>query len=440
MNATTAVTALLLPRWVLTMARGAELLDEHAVVLAGDRIADILPVHDARARYPDLPETILPTHVLMPGLVNTHTHAAMTLMRGLADDLPLMRWLEDHIWPAERTHATAEFVHDGTVLAAAESLLGGVTCLNDMYFFPEQAAAAALETGIRMALGIIVIEFPTRYASDPQDYLDRGLAMRDRHRHDARLSFCMAPHAPYTVSDPTFERVAVLAEQLDLPIHLHLHETEGEIQQSLAQYGCRPIERLSRLGFLGPRLIAVHAVHLVEEEIAAFAHHGCSMVHCPSSNLKLASGIAPVGELLGAGVNVALGTDGAASNNRLDMFEEMRLAALLAKGATGDAAALPAERALAMATIDGARALGLEDRIGSIEAGKQADLIAVDLDAIDLAPCFHPLSHLVYAASRRDVSHVWVGGECLVADRELTRLDVDQLRRQVGSWRARLSG
>jgi 5-methylthioadenosine/S-adenosylhomocysteine deaminase len=264
--------------------------------------------------------------------------------------------------------------------------------------------------------------------------------MRDRHRHDARLSFCMAPHAPYTVSDPTFERVAVLAEQLDLPIHLHLHETEGEIQQSLAQYGCRPIERLSRLGFLGPRLIAVHAVHLVEEEIAAFAHHGCSMVHCPSSNLKLASGIAPVGELLGAGVNVALGTDGAASNNRLDMFEEMRLAALLAKGATGDAAALPAERALAMATIDGARALGLEDRIGSIEAGKQADLIAVDLDAIDLAPCFHPLSHLVYAASRRDVSHVWVGGECLVADRELTRLDVDQLRRQVGSWRARLSG
>ncbi len=438
MAAMTTPTALIAPRWILTMADGAGPLENHAVVLAGDRIQAVLPLPEAQALHPGLPCTALPTHAVMPGLVNTHTHAAMTLMRGLADDLPLMRWLEDHIWPAERTHATAEFVKDGTTLAIAESLLGGVTCLNDMYFFPEEAAAAALETGMRMALGIIVIEFPTRYASDPQDYLDRGLAMRDRHKHDARLSFCLAPHAPYTVSDPTFERVAMLAEQLDLPIHLHLHETEAEIQQSVAQYGCRPIERLSRLGFLGPRLMAVHAVHLLEEEIRSLAHFGCTMVHCPSSNLKLASGFAPVGELLAAGVNVALGTDGAASNNRLDMFEEMRLAAFLAKATTGDAAALPAEAALRMATICGARALGLDDRIGSLEPGKQADIIAVDLDAIDLVPCYHPASHLVYAAGRRDVSHVWIGGEPLVRNGELVRLHVDQLRSRVQGWHTQL--
>ena len=434
-----ADTQILRARWVAPVAPEGAVLQDHAVVVEDDVIAALLPIEDAQRRYPHARVVDLDQHILIPGLVNTHTHAAMTLMRGIADDLPLMRWLEEHIWPAEAKHVSPEFVHDGTLLAIAESLRGGVTCFNDMYFFPEVAAQAAVETGMRMSVGMIVIEFPTRYAADPQDYLAKGLAMRDALKREPRLSFCLAPHAPYTVNDQTFERVMVLAEQLDVPVHLHLHETTGEIQQSLALHMKRPMERMERLGVLSARLIAVHAVHLLDEEIKALARNGCSIAHCPSSNLKLASGIAPVAECLDAGVNVSLGTDGAASNNRLDMFEEMRLAALLAKAASGKADILPAHRALKMATLDGARALGLDRRIGSIEPGKQADLVAVNLSALELSPCFDPLSHLVYAASRQDVSHAWVDGELLLSDSRLTRIDTEQLRYRVERWRTALS-
>ncbi|MBK8019013.1 MAG: TRZ/ATZ family hydrolase [Betaproteobacteria bacterium] len=433
-----ADTQILRARWIAPVAPEEAVLHDHAVVVEGDGIAALLPLQDAQRRYPHARVVDLDEHILIPGLVNAHTHAAMTLMRGIADDLPLMRWLEEHIWPAEAKHVSPEFVHDGTLLAIAESLRGGVTCFNDMYFFPEVAAQAAVETGMRMSVGMIVIEFPTRYAADPQDYLAKGLAMRDALKREPRLSFCLAPHAPYTVNDQTFERVMVLAEQLDVPVHLHLHETIGEIQQSLALHMKRPIERMERLGVLSPRLIAVHAVHLLDEEIKALARNGCSIAHCPSSNLKLASGIAPVAECLDAGVNVSLGTDGAASNNRLDMFEEMRLAALLAKAASGKADVLPAHRALKMATLDGARALGLDRRIGSIEPGKQADLVAVNLSALELSPCFDPLSHLVYAASRQDVSHAWVDGQLLLSDGRLTRMDTEQLRNRVERWRTAL--
>ena len=433
-----ADTQILRARWIAPVAPEEAVLHDHAVVVEGDGIAALLPLQDAQRRYPHARVVDLGEHILIPGLVNAHTHAAMTLMRGIADDLPLMRWLEEHIWPAEAKHVSPEFVHDGTLLAIAESLRGGVTCFNDMYFFPEVAAQAAVETGMRMSVGMIVIEFPTRYAADPQDYLAKGLAMRDALKREPRLSFCLAPHAPYTVNDQTFERVMVLAEQLDVPVHLHLHETIGEIQQSLALHMKRPIERMERLGVLSPRLIAVHAVHLLDEEIKALARNGCSIAHCPTSNLKLASGIAPVAECLDAGVNVSLGTDGAASNNRLDMFEEMRLAALLAKAASGKADVLPAHRALKMATLDGARALGLDRRIGSIEPGKQADLVAVNLSALELSPCFDPLSHLVYAASRQNVSHAWVDGQLLLSDGRLTRMDTEQLRNRVERWRTAL--
>jgi 5-methylthioadenosine/S-adenosylhomocysteine deaminase len=377
--------------------------------------------------------------VLIPGLVNLHTHAAMTLLRGLADDLPLMEWLKDHVWPAEAKHVSAEFVYDGTLLACAEMLRGGVTCFNEMYFFPEAAARAALDCGMRAALGIIAFEFPTSYASDANDYIAKGLAARDELREEPLLSFCMAPHAPYTVSDKTFERIVTIAEELDLPIHTHLHETQAEIEESLAQHKARPLARLGALGMLSPRLIAVHAVHLTEGEIEALAHHGASVAHCPSSNLKLASGFAPVAAMMARGVNVGLGTDGAASNNRLDLLEEMRSAALLAKAVANDAQAMPAHQALAAATLNGARALGLEASIGSLVPGKLADLCALSFGEPELAPCYDPASHLVYSAGRAQVSHVWVAGEIRVENGKLVGFENRGLNNRVLLWQNKLA-
>jgi 5-methylthioadenosine/S-adenosylhomocysteine deaminase len=370
----------------------------------------------AGIQFADYERVDLPEHVLIPGLVNAHTHAAMALLRGFADDLPLMRWLEERVWPAELRHLSPRFVRDGTALACAEMLRGGITCFGDMYFFPEAALEAALEAGMRAALGLVVIDLPTPYASDPADYLRKGLAVRDRHREQPLASFCLAPHAPYTLSDATLRQVATLAAELDLPLHMHVHETAEEIERSLAQHGVRPLERLRRLGLVEPALMAVHAVHLDEHEIALLARHGCSVAHCPSSNLKLASGFAPVHSMLESRINLALGTDGAASNNRLDLFTEMRTAALLAKGVARNPAAMPAHAALRAATLGGARALGLGARIGSIEPGKSADLAAVALRAPELAPCYDPVSNLVYAAGREHVTHVWVGGELRVRD------------------------
>ena len=363
----------------------------------------------------------------------------MTLMRGLADDLPLMRWLEEHIWPAETRHLSPEFVHDGTALACAEMLKGGITCFNDMYFFPAAALEAAQAAGMRVALGLIVVDLPTAYASDPADYLRKGFELRDRAREDPLVSFCLAPHAPYTVSDPTFREIAKFAAELDLPVHVHVHETEHEIERSVAEHGVRPLERLNQLGLLGPGLIAVHAVHLEGHEIQLLARHGCSVAHCPSSNLKLASGFAPIEKLRKAGVNLCLGTDGAASNNRLDLFGEMRTAALLAKAVANDAAALPAHDALSAATLGGARALGLGSRIGSIRPGKRADLVAVALQGVELEPCYDPVSHLVYAAGREHVTHVWVDGEQRLADGMLKNPSTS-LHSRWQIWQNRLKG
>jgi 5-methylthioadenosine/S-adenosylhomocysteine deaminase len=355
-----------------------------------------------------------------------------------------MAWLADHIWPAEKIHVSEAFVRDGTLLAAAEMLAGGVTACNDMYFFPQAAGEAFLQAGMRAALGMIVLEFPSAYATDADDYLAKGLAMRDELKDEPLLSFTFAPHAPYTISDATFGRINTLTEQLGLPIHIHIHETADEISDSLKQYGLRPLERLARLGLLGPNFIGVHAVHLDAAEIGLLAQHGCHVAHCPSSNLKLASGIAPVARLLDAGVNLGFGTDGAASNNRLDLFAEMRLAALLAKGASGDAAVLPAAAALKAATLDAARALNLDDRIGSIAAGKRADLVAVDLHALSSQPVFDPVSHLVYVAGREHVTHVWVDGKLKLNERRLVdlgqnNLNIDDLTARAAYWRTKLA-
>jgi 5-methylthioadenosine/S-adenosylhomocysteine deaminase len=362
----------------------------------------------------------------------------MSLLRGIADDLPLMDWLKTRIWPAEAKHISAAFVRDGTLLACAEMLRGGVTCFNDMYFYPEAAAEASRSLGMRTVLGMVVIEFPTAYAVDADDYLAKGLAVRDRLRGEPLLSFCMAPHAPYTVADKTFERIATLAAQLDLPIHLHVHETREEIEQSLAQHGERPLARLHRLDLLGPNLIGVHAVHLDEGDMSLLAENNCSLAHCPTSNMKLASGIAPVAQLSKRGIRVGLGTDGAASNNRLDLFQEMRHAGLLAKVASADASVLDAHTLLRMATLNGAAALGLDSRVGSILPGKAADLCAIRLDSVETSPCFCPASHLIYAAGREHVSHVWVDGIQQVENGVLPRCDTGQLLDAVNLWQNKL--
>ncbi len=428
------IDLLIEPRWTIPIEPAGVVLERHALAVDQGRIVALLPSDDAHARYAPRQYMKMAEHVLLPGLVNLHTHAAMALMRGYADDLPLKDWLQEKIWPAEAKHVSPDFVHDGTLLACAEMLRGGVTCCNDMYFHPQAAAAAALRLGMRIAIGITVIEFPTGYAADAEDYLTKGLAARDQLRDESLISFCLAPHAPYTVADKTFERVATLAAQLDLPIHIHIHETQHEIAESLQQHGMRPLERLRRLGLLDPRLIAVHAVHLDADEIGLLGEHGCSVAHCPTSNMKLASGIAPVAEMLAAGLRVGLGSDGAASNNRLDLFREMRHAALLAKTASGDATVANAHQVLRMATLNGAAALGLDARIGSLATGKQADLCAVRLDDWQLQPCYEPASHLVYAAGREHVSHVWTDGKLRIYDGMLMNLDPPELLDITRMW------
>lgn len=420
------------------MAADFAVLEHHAVVVNAGLIVALLPSAEAKRHFKASEHLNLGEQVLMPGLVNAHTHAAMSLMRGMADDVALMPWLEAHIWPAEQALLSPQFVQDGSLLACAEMLSGGITCFNDMYFFPQATAAAASQAGMRANLGLLVLDFPSAYASDADDYLQKGFDAHDTWRNNPLISSSIAPHAPYTVSDSSLEKVMTYAEQLGLGLHTHLHETKDEIARSESQYGMRPIARLAKLGILGPDFLAAHGVHLLDYEIDMLAAYGCHIAHCPSSNLKLASGIAPVADLLAKGVNVALGTDGAASNNRLDMFTEIRLAALLAKGVTGDATALPAQQALAMATINGAKALGLDDKIGSIEVGKYADLTAVRMDEILLAPYYDPVSHLVYCCGREQVSHTWVAGELRYCNGVYANIEPNELKDIVNTWQVKI--
>jgi 5-methylthioadenosine/S-adenosylhomocysteine deaminase len=413
------IDSLLECRWVAPVRPRDAILIDHAIAIHGGKIVALLPIEEAREQFEARAHVQLSNHLVTPGLINAHTHAAMVLLRGVGDDLPLGRWLNERIWPLEGALVSEQFVYDGTRLAALEMLRAGTTCCSDMYFYPEQSARALREVGMRAVVGIIAIEFPTVYASDAEDYLRKGLAARDLFRDDPLVSFTLAPHAPYTVADNTLKHMAVLAEELDLSLHMHVHETAFEVTESLGKHGVRPLARLDRLGLVSERLIAVHAVHLDDAEIALLAQRGATVAHCPSSNLKLASGIARVADLLAHGVNLAIGTDGAASNNRLDLLAEGRLAALLAKGASGDAAAAPAAAVLEAWTLGAARALGLAGHIGSIEAGKEADLVAFDLRDAETQPCFDPLSHLVYALGREQVSEVWVAGAHVVKKRQV---------------------
>jgi len=425
-------------QWVLPADPQDRVLTDHALAIADGRILALAPGAEADTAIQARQTLHLPGHVLIPGLINAHTHSPMTLMRGLADDLPLMTWLNDHIWPAERRWVDPDFVAAGTRLAVLEMLRSGTTCFNDMYFHPEVTATVAAEAGMRAMVGMIVLDFPTGFAEDADDYLRKGLQLHEHFRNHGLICTAFAPHSPYAVSDAPLSRVRTLADELEVQVHIHLQETHDEVVQSLRDHGERPLARLDRLGLVGPGLIAVHMTQVEEAEIARLAEAGAHVVHCPQSNLKLASGFCPVARLLGAGVNVALGTDGAASNNDLDMLGELRAAALLGKGVAGSASAVPARAALRMATIDAARALGLDQETGSLEPGKAADLVALDLGDPDTQPVYQPLSQLVYAASRCQVRHVWVAGRQLVRDGIALTLDRDAIVNQARAWGARI--
>lgn len=433
------IDSLIHASWVIPVEPKGVVLKNHSIVIQDGHILDILPSSEAESKYKAEHHVDRTGHALIPGLINAHTHAAMSLMRGLADDLPLMSWLNDHIWPAEGKWVGIDFVRDGTRLAMAEMLRSGTTCFNDMYFFPDEVARQAEHVGIRAVVGLIVIDFPTAWAQDSEEYINKGISLNDEVKHSPLVRTAFAPHGPYTVSDSPLQKVVMYAEELDIPIHMHIHETADEVNGSLEQYGKRPLARLDELGLLGPRLLAVHMTQLEENEIARIAETNSSVVHCPESNLKLASGFCPVQKLLDAGINVALGTDGAASNNDLDMFGEMRTAALLAKGVAGDASALPAFTALEMATINGARALGLEDICGSLTVGKAADIVAVNMDDLETQPLYHAISQLVYATGRDKVNDVWVAGRHLLKERQFTTLDEASIQQSARQWREKIA-
>ena len=348
-------------------------------------------------------------------------------------------WLNDYIWPAEQRWVNESYVRDGTQLALCEMVRGGTTCINDMYFHPDVTARTIAGFGLRARVGIIVLDLPTAWAGDAGEYLSKGLALRDEYRGHPTIGFCFAPHSPYAVDADTLRRIGTLSDQLDEPVHTHVQETRAEVQASLAEHGRRPLERLREFGLVTPALQAVHMTQIEDEDVRLMADAGAHVIHCPHSNLKLASGFCPVGKLLDRGINVALGTDGAASNNGLDMLAEMRSAALLGKCVAGSAASVSAGQVLEMATLGGARALGWADEIGSISVGKWADLVCVDLSHASTAPVYDPLSTLVYAASREQVSDVWVGGRALVGDGELLAADENAIVAKAARWAANIA-
>jgi len=435
----TEIDLLIHCRWIIPIVPENQILENCSLAVDGEKIIGIYPQAEAKKRFEAVKTETLDNHVLMPGLVNAHGHSAMSLLRGYADDLALRPWLEKHIWPAEARHVSEEFVGDGTRLAMAEMIASGTTCFADMYFFDEAIAEAVRDAGMRCQIGFTVLDFPTAYGKGADDYIHKGLRLNDKYSGHPLINVACAPHAPYSVSDSAMQIISTYANELDLPIHIHCHETAGEVSESIDQYGCRPMQRLRDLGLLLPQTQLVHMTQINHEDIQMVQDHNCHVVHCPESNLKLASGFCPVGQLMDAGINVALGTDGAASNNDLDLFGELKTAALLAKAVSGDPCALNAHAALRMATINGAKALGWDHEIGSLESGKSADIIAVKMDSIPQQPLYNPESQLVYTNVGHRVSHSWVAGKPLMAESELLTLNRQSLIQTACDWRNKIS-
>ena len=425
-------------RWIIPVVPEQRTLENCTLIVNQGKIVDILPHAEFKRRYSPSRHLELNTHALIPGLINAHGHASMSLLRGYADDYPLQTWLEEHIWPAEQQWVDETFVRDGTELAIAEMLLSGTSCFADMYFFPETTAEVAHQSGIRAQIAFPILQFPTAWASGPDEYIEKGLKLRDNYRSHERIQIAFGPHAPYTVDDETFVKVATLSEELQAPVHIHLHETAFEVESAISENQQRPIDRLAELGVLSPLTQCVHMTQVSDSDIEKLKHTGAHVIHCPNSNLKLASGLCPTQALIDAEINVAIGTDGAASNNNLNMLEELKQAALLGKLASNDASAINASKALELATLGGARALGIDDKTGSLEIGKAADICAIDFNDISVQPIHNPLSHLVYANRGLNVSHLWVDGNLLVENRELATLNIQRIRERAKSWQDKL--
>jgi 5-methylthioadenosine/S-adenosylhomocysteine deaminase len=426
-------------RWIIPVVPENRVLENCALAIDKGRIIALLPSDEADRRFIASEIISLGSHVLIPGLVNGHGHAAMSLLRGYADDQPLHTWLNDHIWPTESRWVGEEFVRDGTQLAMAEMIKTGTTCFADMYFFPEQAAQVCLDAKMRSQISFPIFDFATSWGLGADDYFNKGLTLHDSLRANDLVSIAFGPHAPYTVSDEPLHKIAVLAQEMDMPVQIHLHETAYEVEESLKLYSKRPSQRLMELGLLSPLTQCVHMTQIIAEDIVLLQQTGAHVVHCPESNLKLASGFCPVDKLMKAGINVALGTDGAASNNDLDLFSELKTAALLAKAVAGDAAALDAHTALRMATLNGAKALGMDEKIGSLEAGKFADVTAIDLSGLGTQPLYNPASQLVYTHSGQGVTHVWIQGKAVLLNRQLQTLDEREILGKANWWRKQIA-
>ena len=428
------VDSIIQARWLIPMTDKELILENHSLIIQQNMIREILPNEEAEKYFQSSNTYLLDQHIVIPGLINSHGHAAMNLFRGFADDIPLKSWLEDKIWPAEGRWVSEEFVSDGAELAIAEMLLSGTTTFTDMYFFPDHVAKVAIKNNIRAHLASPVLDFPTVWAQNSEEYIHKAMELHDNYKNNEHIYVGFGPHAPYTVSDEPLRKIATLANELDITIQMHVHETAHEVEESVSNSDKRPLARLQELGLLTPNLQCVHMTQLIEDEIHMLADSGASVVHCPASNLKLASGFCPTANLLDADINVAIGTDGGASNNELNMLNEMRLAALIGKANSGDASSLSAWDVLAMATVNGAKQIGLNDSIGTLESGKLADITAVNLNQINTSPVYNPVASLVYSAQASQVSHVWVGGQLNVEDGELLNLNEEILKNKAQNW------
>ncbi|KRO78761.1 MAG: N-ethylammeline chlorohydrolase [Methylophilales bacterium BACL14 MAG-120910-bin43] len=432
------VEKIISPSWIFLAEEGDEVLKDHSIVVSGGAIHDVVPTSDVFQLYEASEAYQLSNHLILPGFINAHSHSAMSLLKGYADDLPLNTWLNDHIWPAENQHVSFDFVKDGSTLAIAEMIKGGTTTFNDMYFFPEATAEVVSKVGIRANIGLGVLDFPTNYANDPEDYLTKGFAFRDQWRDHKLITTCLAPHAPYTISNKTFELINTYAEQLDLGIHMHLHETRSEVEDSIKAFGITPIQRMQDLGVLGPKLMAAHCVHVSEADAKLLSVNGVSAICNISSNMKLGSGIPDINQLLQRGINVALGTDSSASNNALDMMREMRALGLVSKGLNMRSEFLKPAELIRMATINGAKALGLDELTGSISKGKRADMIAINLDTIESQPCYEPLSSFMYSADRSSIEYVWIDGNTKLKQGQLVCLDEEDILQRTKIWQTKI--
>ncbi len=432
-----SITTLIHAKYILPV-EPMEILENYTLALKDDTIIDLLPTHQAQEQYTAKETIILDHHILSPGLINMHTHSPMALLRGLADDLKLMDWLHHHIWPAETEIMSEAYVEDGTLLACAEMIRSGTTFFNEHYFYPNIIANVARQVGIRARMGVLIITVPTKWANDEKEGIKQALKLLDSEPTNDMLSYCLGPHSPYATSDEAFKEIVKIADERELPIHIHMHESADEISISLEKYKCRPLQHMKALNILSPRTQLVHMSQTTEADVQIIRDSGAHVVHCPESNLKLASGNCPVQLFLDNDINVCLGTDGAASNNDLDMIGEMRTAAFIGKIIAKDSTAVSAEDTLKMATINGARALGLSHLIGSLKAGKKADIMAVDINHLNTQPIYNPISQLVYACHSQQVSDVWVNGKQLLKKGQLTTLDEQAIITKTQSWQGKL--